>query len=72
MWHEILNNCRTFQLDDEPELIHIIKTGFHESHMAYMVVHGDAYELTVGKTDLMSPEKIKDTFNIDIDNLIDK
>ena len=42
MWNQVKSNTKTFQFGQEPELIHIIKTG-HEDQ--YIVAYEDAYEL---------------------------
>lgn len=70
MWHEIKNSCRTFQLGDEPELIHIIKTGFRDVDMQYLLVYEDAYERDLGKTELVSKETIEIRFNINLNKYI--
>lgn len=57
---------RSYQLGDEPEMIHIIRTGFVEGGMAYLVVYEDAFELTLGNTKLMSAEQIKEIYGIDV------
>lgn len=63
-WKEIKSTqVRTFQWGEEPEVIHIIKTGFEDT---YLVVWEDAYQLTLGKTDIMSKQMIKDKFNIEL------
>lgn len=60
---EIKSQCRTFQLGNEPELIHVIKTGFKNR---YMVVHEDAYEFLLGKVDFMTREEIKKIYKIEV------
>lgn len=60
---EITSNCRTFQLGDDPELIHIIKTGFKDK---YMIVHEDAYEFMLGKVEFATQQEILDRFKIDL------
>jgi len=60
---EIKSPCRTFQFGEEPELIHVIKTGFRNQ---YMIVHEDAYEYSLGKVEFMSKERIKEVYKIEI------
>jgi len=60
-WKEINSNCRTFQLGEEPELIHIIKTGFSDK---YMVVYEDAHELNLGGVAFHSKKEIEEGYNI--------
>jgi len=52
-----------FQWGEEPEMIHIIQTGFRDR---YLVVWEDAYEMVLGKTDVLTKEEIKNKFNIDL------
>lgn len=61
-WDEIeCNNIQKFQYGDYPELIYVIKTGFKNE---YLVVNEDAYHLHIGKTKLMTKEKIEGIYNI--------
>lgn len=61
-WKEIKGvEYRCFQWGDEPELIHIIQTGFEDR---YMVVWEDAYELHLGNVDLLSKKEIEEKFKI--------
>lgn len=69
MWKEINSNIKTFQFGEEPEIIHIIKTG-HKN--LYIVVHDDAYQYFTGRTELCSKEEIKNKFSIDIDKVINE
>lgn len=63
-WKEISTSTRRFQLDDEPEVLHIIKTG-HENK--YMVVKEDGYEHKTGELEFMTKEQIKERYKIDLD-----
>ena len=60
---EIKTTCRTFQLGSEPELIHVIKTGFKNR---YMIVHEDAYEFYLGKVEFKTREEIKEVYQIEL------
>jgi len=63
-WYEITNPdrpMRTYQLEDDPELIHIIQTGFKDK---YIVVYEDAYELTLGETKIRTKAEIEKEFKI--------
>lgn len=60
---EIKSPCRTFQFGEEPELIHVIRTGFTNR---YMVVHEDAYEYFFGKVEILSREEIKEIYRIEV------
>ena len=62
-WIEIETKKWTFQYLDEPELIHIIKTGFKNK---YMLVWEDAYEISIGKVEFHSKESIEDKYNIEL------
>lgn len=60
------DNVKRFQLGEEPEIIYVIRTGFgKDTHLAYMIVYEDAYEINLGKTSFMSPEELKKTFGIE-------
>jgi len=54
----------TFQFGVEPEIIHIIQSGFPEKKL---VVWEDAYELDIGKVELLTKKEIEKRFNIKID-----
>jgi hypothetical protein len=61
-WIEIKGaEYRRFQWGTEPELIHIIKTGFEDR---YMVIWEDAYELHLGNVDFLSKQEIEEKFKI--------
>lgn len=63
-WKEIENRTRTFQLENEPELIHIIKTGFENT---YFVVFEDGYGICNDmKVEVHTIETIKQNFNIEL------
>ena len=58
------SNCRTFQLGEEPELIHIIKTGFRDM---FFVVYEDAYQICNDmKVENYTKEQIKQKFGIEL------
>jgi len=56
-------NVQRFQYGDYPEIIYVIKTGFKNE---YLVVSEDAYHLHLGKTKLMTKQKVEKTYNIKI------
>jgi hypothetical protein len=61
-WVEIKGaEYRCFQWGTEPEIIHIIKTGFADR---YMVIWEDAYELHLGNVDFLSKKQIEEKFKI--------
>jgi hypothetical protein len=60
-WKEIKSTVQCFQLDGEPELIHVIKTGFNDM---YMIVHEDAYEFSLGLVEYGTRELIEHKYNI--------
>lgn len=64
-WIQTNNRTVSFHYNDEPYLIHIIKTGFENK---YMVVWEDAYELDLGKVEFFTKEEILEKFKIDIEN----
>ena len=62
-WKLISSKTWCFQLGEEPELIHVIKTGFKDM---YMVVHEDAYQYDLGKVEMGSREEIENRYNIEL------
>ena len=63
-WMQVKSaEIKTFQWGDEPEVIHIIKTGFDD---LYLVVWEDAFQESLGKTEILRNKDIKDKFNIEL------
>ena len=63
-WEEIpCDNVRKYRYGTFPELIYVIKTGFKNE---YLVVNEDAYHLHLGKTSLMTKQKVEKKYNIKI------
>lgn len=62
-WIEIPNNTKTFRLEEEPELIHVIKTGFKDK---YMVIFEDAIEMVLGNVIFGTKKEIDDKFKISL------
>ena len=61
-WEEIKGaEYHCFQWGNDPELIHIIKTGFADR---YMIVWEDAYELSLGNVEFLSKNEIEQRFKI--------
>jgi len=61
-WTEMeCTNIKKFQFGEFPEIIYVIKTGFKNR---YIVVQEDAYELHLGKSKLMTKEKVEKVYNI--------
>lgn len=64
MWEERKREVKSFQLSDDPEFIHIIKTGFVDR---YYVVFEDAYEICNGmQVESYTKKQVKEKFNIDL------
>ena len=67
-WVEVPNkNVRKFQLHDEPEIIYVIRTGFslHDTTTPdYIVVHEDAYQQNLGKTEMLSEKEVFEKYAI--------
>lgn len=61
-WKEIGSRTRSFRLESEPELLHIIKTGYSDT---FMVVDESGYDM-MGDLKIMSSGQILETFGIDI------
>jgi len=69
VWREIYPKdgyCRTFQLGNDPEIIHIIKTGFENK---YIVVYEDAFEVSLGKTEILTKEELERKYDILFDEV---
>tara|TARA_R110000772_G_C13310332_1_gene440567 strand:- start:6132 stop:6329 length:198 start_codon:yes stop_codon:yes gene_type:complete len=60
-WIEHKSTVKSFKYGEDPELIHVIKTGFKDR---YMVVHEDAYDLHTGKVFQGSKAEIEEKFKI--------
>ena len=64
-WRLIGKEVKTYQFEQEPELIHVIKTGFVDR---YFVVYEDAYEICNGMVvESLTKEGLMIKFGIDID-----
>ena len=60
-WNEIeTNTVKTYQLGEEPELIHVIKIRYNE----FMVVHEDGYDMKTGEVEFMTSKRLEDKYNI--------
>lgn len=62
-WKERKSTAQCFQLDDEPELIHVVKTGFQDM---YMVLHEDAHEFSLGKVEIGTKQDVEIRYKIKI------
>ena len=62
-WLEIKSIVKSFELEGEPECIHVIKTGHFDT---YIVVYEDAYELSLGKVFIGSKKDVETKFNIEL------
>lgn len=62
-WKSVPNEVMSFQYENEPYILHIIKTGFKNT---YMVVTEYAYEQHNGRIEFMSKEKIEEELNISL------
>lgn len=62
-WKEIPSTAQCFQLDGEPELIHVIRTGFQDM---YMIVHEDAYQYSLGKVEFGTKKDVEVRYKIKI------
>lgn len=60
-WNRVNNSVKSFRLENEPEMIHVIKTGFRDR---YIVVHEDAYELILGDTQILHRDEIELKYDI--------
>ena len=55
------NKSKTFRLEDEPVLLHIIKTGFKDN---YMIIWEDGTEQFLGDVQFNNKQQIEKKFNI--------
>jgi hypothetical protein len=62
-WKEIKSKTWCFQLGEEPELIHVIETGFKDM---YMVVHEDAYQQLMGKVEFGTKKDVEVRYKIEL------
>ena len=60
-WKPAENVTESFYLQEEPEMIHVIKTGFKDR---YMVVEEDAYEQVLGNVTFGTKAEIEDRYKI--------
>lgn len=56
-------NGFTYQNGENPELMHIIESGFKGT---YIVTFSDAFHTTLGKCEVLTTEEIKAKYSIDI------
>jgi hypothetical protein len=61
-WIPTQSQVRSFQWDNDPELIHIIKHGFNNT---YLIIDEDGYS-GGGNVTWETKESIKEKYNIDI------
>lgn len=65
-WKEFKpTKVRAFQLDDEPQVIYVIKIREDE----YMVVHEDPFYSRTGETEFLNKERLKERFGIDAEEV---
>ena len=62
-WRELETRCRCFWRENEPWLIHVIKTGFNDE---YIIVHEDGEECIHGKSEIMTEKELKEKYNIEL------
>lgn len=62
-WIPIKNSkIQSFRLEDEPEVIHVLKIRNDE----YIVLYEDGYDLKTGKTEFYNLKDLKSKFKINI------
>lgn len=55
-----------FFSDEQEKVLHVIETGFMHEENRFMVVHEDAYQSDLGKTELMSLKDLKNKYGINL------
>jgi len=60
-WKKFNAIVKSFKLEDEPEVIHVIKTGFKDK---YMVASDNAYQIDTHKVEFGTKKEIEDKFKI--------
>ena len=64
-WNQYQSTVKSFHYEDEPEIIHIVKTGFKD---LYIVVYEDAFEQFIfGKNDYLTKQQVEEKFKISLD-----
>jgi hypothetical protein len=58
------NGYWKFQFMNEPEIVHIIQTGYEN---LYIVVHEDGYHIQNSKNEYRTKEKIESSYGITLD-----
>jgi hypothetical protein len=66
-WIKINSNAYkgTYQLDDEPIIIHIIKTGEVDSNN-YFVIHEDGWGINDGKVEILNKKEIIEKYKLNL------
>lgn len=60
-WKEIQSNkVRVFQLDDEPEIVYLIKIRENE----YMTIYEDGYDQNTGKVEFLNKEQVSNRLGV--------
>ena len=63
-WIERVNiNIKTFQLEDEPEIIYVIKTGLVYEKQ-FIVVHEDGYDSNTGESEILNEKELYNKYKI--------
>jgi hypothetical protein len=68
-WHPIKSNRMwTFQLGEEPEVMHVIEgCGTSPRGKIYIVLFEDAYELSTGETEISTKEEIEKKYKVKLE-----
>lgn len=65
-WYEFKSSFQSFQFDNEPEIIHVIKMGSTNIPNKYIVVYDDVYQITTSDNEILTKEQIEHKFNIQL------
>lgn len=67
IWYKIRSNSYigTYKLNDEPIIIHIIKTG-EVNYNNYIVIKDDGWGMNTGKTEILNDKELLEKYKINL------
>lgn len=66
-WNKINSKAYigSYQLEDEPIIIHIIKIG-EVDYNNYMIIHDDGWFNNIGKTEILNKKELLEKYKINV------